>query len=234
MRRAETIFVFVFMFSCGSCQTDEAIGAPEPPVVNCNCGYGDSSRIRSGDKSAMIGRPGKSGAKGCKGNKGIKGEPGSNEVILQELQNMQREIAILREDLKWFTATNGYQYRVTSTLQNWQDSRNICLDMGADLAVVGPKDYEKRLEISGALLKPRDIQYTWIGLSDIAEEGDWVWVDGSAVTAENALWNRGQPDNNGNNQDCGAIWKESYGYRSDDGRCSYIAHALCERLLEQS
>ena len=52
---------------------------------------------------------------------------------------------MLSADLKWFTATNGYQYRVTSTLQNWQDSRNICLDMGADLAVVGPKDYEKRL-----------------------------------------------------------------------------------------
>ncbi|CAK8680249.1 unnamed protein product [Clavelina lepadiformis] len=156
----------------------------------------------------------------------------TTQVILQQLEDLQADLSSLEEDLKWYTASNGYQYRVTSTLLNWQDSRNICLDIGADLAVVGPKDYEKRLEISEALLKPRDIQKTWIGLSDIAEEGNWVWVDGSAATIENAHWYTDEPDNL-NDQDCGAIWKESYGYLSDDSHCTNKQPALCEKLLDQ-
>lgn len=86
-------------------------------------------------------------------------------------------------------------------------------------------------KISYALLKPRSIDYTWIGMSDVEEEGVWEWVDGSPVT-DHAHWNSHQPDDHGEGQDCGAIWSESRDYRSDDGACHYKAYALCEKALD--
>ena len=45
---------------------------------------------------------------------------------------------------------------------------------------------------------------TWIGLNDIAEEGNWVWTDGKRVNFTN--WSTDQPDNanhfNPEGEDC--------------------------------
>ncbi|CAK8692534.1 unnamed protein product [Clavelina lepadiformis] len=130
----------------------------------------------------------------------------------------------------WYIPLNGYQYTVVGPL-SWQAAREECQRLGGDLAVHGAQDYQIRLKISYALLKPRSIDYTWIGLSDAEEEGAWEWVDGSPVT-DHAHWNSHQPDDHGEGQDCGAIWSESRDYRSDDGACHYKAYALCEKALD--
>ena len=40
----------------------------------------------------------------------------------------------------WIAPFNGYQYKVTSSKQNWQDSRQTCRSWGGDLVVHGVID----------------------------------------------------------------------------------------------
>ena len=40
----------------------------------------------------------------------------------------------------------------------------------------------------------------WIGISDSASEGDWVFLDGGSVTYTN--WKTNEPNNSGGNEDC--------------------------------
>jgi len=40
----------------------------------------------------------------------------------------------------------------------------------------------------------------WIGFTDEAEEGKFVWSDG--ITSEYTNWNGGEPNNWGNNENC--------------------------------
>ena len=40
----------------------------------------------------------------------------------------------------WIAPFNGYQYKVTSSRQNWQNSRQICHGWGGDLVVHGVID----------------------------------------------------------------------------------------------
>ena len=46
----------------------------------------------------------------------------------------------------------------------------------------------------------------WIGLSDLGNEGDWRWTDGTEITGYEK-WRSGQPNNHEGDQHCGAILK---------------------------
>lgn len=66
----------------------------------------------------------------------------------------------------------------------------------------------------------------WVGLNDIAEEGMFVWTDGSPNTY--AKFKHGEPSNTGNDQHCVVflqIWHDgSYG----DVQCNDEYSFLCE------
>lgn len=70
-------------------------------------------------------------------------------------------------------------------------------------------------------------RYMWIGLSDRAREGAWVWDDGS--TQGRSLWASGQPDNAGSAEDCAHIYDN---YDLNDNRCSAQMEALCETDMD--
>ena len=72
--------------------------------------------------------------------------------------------------------------------ERWPDAQAFCEGVGGHLAVVGDQAENDRLVelAAGASI--------WIGYSDLAEEGVFVWVDGSDEGYEN--WNGGEPNNN--------------------------------------
>ena len=76
----------------------------------------------------------------------------------------------------------------------------------------------------------------WIGLSDSASEGTWLWLNGNRANPDDgSLWFPGHPrtGSSGSNYDCAAAY---FGPGGNDGRlfvwdrpCSWPRQAVCEK-----
>jgi len=69
---------------------------------------------------------------------------------------------------------------------------------------------------------------TWIGLTDVKVEGDFVWSDGTALDFEQ--WRTQQPDNM-NNEDCVVITASGNDFRWNDGDCQSTNGFVCKTPL---
>ena len=65
---------------------------------------------------------------------------------------------------------------------------------------------------------------TFLGISDIDEEGSWVTIHGSPLGFTN--WDQGEPNNANDNEDCGFMHKESGKW--NDRKCSYAYPFICQ------
>ena len=71
----------------------------------------------------------------------------------------------------------------------------------------------------------------FIGLTDEATEGIFVWVDGDVTTLAEINFASGEPNNAGD-QDCVVLnWFGNPFNTANDLQCSADAFALCERIL---
>uniref|UniRef100_A0A3B4GKB8 C-type lectin domain-containing protein n=1 Tax=Pundamilia nyererei TaxID=303518 RepID=A0A3B4GKB8_9CICH len=57
-------------------------------------------------------------------------------------------------------------YYISSIAKSWKDSRDDCLQRGADLAIINTKEEQV---------------FMWIGLTETAIKGTWKWVDGTPL-----------------------------------------------------
>ena len=77
-----------------------------------------------------------------------------------------------------------------------------------------------------------NVEYFWIGASDIASEGNWIWVNGERASSSELIWRSGQPNNDGGNEDClGADGLSSEIGLAYDGRCTILHIGLCEKKI---
>lgn len=67
--------------------------------------------------------------------------------------------------------------------------------------------------------------HTWVGLNDIAEEGEFVWTDGSTKTYAN--FQNNEPNNYGGNEDCVSLHSNNNG-KYGDHPCLYNERFICE------
>ena len=75
----------------------------------------------------------------------------------------------------------------------------------------------------------------FIGLTDLENEGTFVWGSGRPLSADGAShWKSGQPNNGGGwgEEDCVAVW-DSDGNITDQ-RCTTKRKSLCQRRLRGS
>uniref|UniRef100_A0A4W5QKA4 C-type lectin domain-containing protein n=1 Tax=Hucho hucho TaxID=62062 RepID=A0A4W5QKA4_9TELE len=128
------------------------------------------------------------------------------------------------------TCPQGWQkfesswYFLSTETKTWNESREDCLERGADLVIIN-SDKEQTFLFN---LKMR----LWIGLTDSVNEGTWTWVDGTPLTTR--YWHKPQPDNAGptGNEDCVEIRTDQRPLEAwNDLSCDSKLNWICEKSL---
>ncbi|XP_066518035.1 CD209 antigen-like protein A isoform X1 [Hoplias malabaricus] len=65
-------------------------------------------------------------------------------------------------------------YYILEWTKTWSKAREDCREKGGDLLIINSKEEQEFINKQGI--------NTWIGLTDAEKEGEWKWVDGSALT----------------------------------------------------
>ncbi|MDK2413155.1 C-type lectin domain-containing protein, partial [Aphanizomenon sp. 202] len=116
----------------------------------------------------------------------------------------------------------------------WADTNHWCGYYGATLAKLDDASVFAALvqEIKNSGISET---FFWIGASDSAAEGNWVWLDGTPVAMGTPFWSLTgssctvQEPKGGTGQNCAALHpKRSYYF--DDIGCTTQAGAICEKI----
>ena len=100
----------------------------------------------------------------------------------------------------------------------------FCEEKGGYLAEI--KSQSEQSNIETILESPNSY---WIGMTDLATEGDFVWQGTSTSVQEGYTnWHTGEPNNGGGIQDCGQLWHHR-NWSWDDLGCDYKQRALCQK-----
>ena len=67
---------------------------------------------------------------------------------------------------------------------------------------------------------------SWVGVTDNANEGVWVYVNGATAEKDDLLWASGEPNNLANNEHCADIQEDHY---LNDGGCDEELPAICQK-----
>uniref|UniRef100_A0A8C7SIP8 C-type lectin domain-containing protein n=1 Tax=Oncorhynchus mykiss TaxID=8022 RepID=A0A8C7SIP8_ONCMY len=118
-------------------------------------------------------------------------------------------------------------YFLSTETKTWKESREDCLERGADLVIINSDKEQKFLF---------DLKRgVWIGLTDSVNEGTWKWVDGTPLTT--GYWSPNQPDNGDGKpeygeEDCVHIHEEQSPRTSwNDLSCDSKLNWVCEKVL---
>ncbi|XP_031141193.1 CD209 antigen-like protein E [Sander lucioperca] len=145
----------------------------------------------------------------------------SQDQLTNKIKNLEEERDRLRTNLetaqeRW-EYFNGSFYYISSIEKTWQESRDDCLQKGADLVIINSQEeqdfttkFDKRL---------------WIGLTDSETEGTWKWVDGTPLTK--SYWDSGEP-NDENGEDCVEIRYFDPENSWSDNNCLTQLNWICE------
>ncbi|KAL7841325.1 hypothetical protein SRHO_G00250160 [Serrasalmus rhombeus] len=126
--------------------------------------------------------------------------------------------------LGWIYFSSSLYY-ISTEKKSWSESRQFCRERGADLVIINSREEQEFIS------KKFGSTEAWIGLTDSHTEGDWKWVDSSALTVK--FWWTGEPNNHGGNEDCAVT---GYKYTGServstwaDYPCNHAAVGICEK-----
>ncbi|KAI4893673.1 hypothetical protein NFI96_030505 [Prochilodus magdalenae] len=147
----------------------------------------------------------------------------------QQLQNQsecQQKVSNLERELQQgWTFFDTSIYYISTEKKSWSESRQDCRQRGADLVIINSRqeqDFTERL---------RRGEKAWIGLTDSVTEGNWKWVDGSALTT--GFWRSGEPDSRVGEEDCVVAGEGSDPvYNWADYPCSDRFVGVCEKSVQ--
>ncbi|XP_029560502.1 C-type lectin domain family 10 member A [Salmo trutta] len=124
-----------------------------------------------------------------------------SDQLKTERDRLQKSFSDLKQaGPKGWTLFQSTWYYISSEVKSWDESRQDCIERGADLVVINSKNEQTFLTNLN--------KEVWIGLTDKDREGTWKWVDGTALIT--AYWTGKQPDNGGGDpkygeEDCAEI-----------------------------
>ncbi|XP_040002799.1 CD209 antigen-like protein C isoform X3 [Xiphias gladius] len=135
--------------------------------------------------------------------------------LTEERDELKRRLKILG-----WVYFSGSVYYISSTERTWQESRNDCLQKGADLMIInnqGEQNFTRQFK-----------KYMWIGLTDSEREGTWKWVDGTPLTT--SFWGSGEPNGN-TGENCGETKYPDMKNNWNDEGCSSTHYWICEKKV---
>jgi hypothetical protein len=119
------------------------------------------------------------------------------------------------------TQWNGHRYKVFPDPVSWSEARKACEDVGGHLVII--EDQKEHDSLMQWVKIPGDPGYLWIGTSDQAREGRWLWVNGTPVVFKKFA--PGEPTNSVGKEHYavmnfanGGLWNDL----PDDIRCGFI------------
>ncbi|XP_037097885.1 CD209 antigen-like protein D isoform X1 [Syngnathus acus] len=134
-----------------------------------------------------------------------------NEVYQSQLESLRRERKILQFNMSSFEGTCGkcnkgwtyfnsscyyFSFTNSSSTHTWKDSRNDCINRGADLIVIDYPNEQSYVNHISQFLNNRFYLWEkaqWIGVTEGKTEGTWVWIN-NATESEERYWKSGEPN----------------------------------------
>ncbi|KAL7405007.1 hypothetical protein ABVT39_022273 [Epinephelus coioides] len=145
--------------------------------------------------------------------------------VTEERDELKRKLIQITSDhysqLGWKYFSGSFYY-ISSDMKTWKDSRDYCVQRGADLMIINSR--EEQMFTAGFQ------KVLWIGLTDRETEGTWKWVDGTPLTTSYWTYHEpnGAPDRD---EDCAEI-KDFYLINSwNDEPCDAQKFWICEKTL---
>ncbi|XP_039469946.1 CD209 antigen-like protein E isoform X1 [Oreochromis aureus] len=151
-------------------------------------------------------------------------EVGNLKTERDQLQKRVEELTkekemIFRQSFmcNWVNVSGSF-YFTSSEKKSWQESRQDCVQRGADLVIISSQEEQNFVNTFKKRL--------WIGLTDSETEGTWKWVDGTPMNT--SYWNRGEP-NGDKKENCGHIDTYNSENSWNDAPCSILHFWICEK-----
>ncbi|XP_022086669.1 macrophage mannose receptor 1-like isoform X2 [Acanthaster planci] len=114
-------------------------------------------------------------------------------------------------------------YSFSGSATSWDGARSACQSSNADLAII---DTMREFNFLLDLWRYRySTQRFWVGLTDSASEGDFLWLNDDAFSLNPSVWDTGSPDDAGSNEDCVEF---NTNRKLNDADCSASLYYICE------
>ena len=102
-------------------------------------------------------------------------------------------------------AYGGHHYAITSAKCSWDEAKQFAPEQGGYLVIIDSQEENDFIRDTYRIpLKAVDEDILWIGLSDVAEEGTFRWVNGEFPIYSN--WAFGEPNNDKGIQNYGHMY----------------------------
>ena len=118
---------------------------------------------------------------------------------------------------------NGLCYYWSILRKNWTEAGDFCQREGGHLASSEALATVRNI-VQG--MEDRGIALLWLGATDVEEEGNWTWVDGTPF--QGWAWGPFEPDNLGDNEDC-LTSSAALEYYWNDVICAHETEFLCSK-----
>ncbi|XP_040892217.1 CD209 antigen-like protein C [Toxotes jaculatrix] len=145
------------------------------------------------------------------------------KVLTEERDELKRKLTDLVNRLQQgWVYFSGSVYYISSIKKNWEESRNDCLQRGADLMIINSKEEQDFVaQVNDSM---------WIGLTDRETEGTWKWVDGTPLTI--SFWVSGEPNSfESTEEDCAELRYHGTVESWNDKPCNYQILWVCEKKV---